>query len=58
MSYLNVMCSSREPSCAAHCNNNVGKKLGTLVCYHREGMTGFLDISGANKEMKMNKKTF
>lgn len=32
-----------------------GKSYELWVSYHREGMTGFLRISGANKEMGMNK---
>lgn len=35
-----------------------GKSYELWVCYHREDMTGFLHISGANKEMRMHKKTF
>lgn len=35
-----------------------GKSDELWVCYRREGMTGFLHISGANREMRMKKKTF
>lgn len=58
--YLNVIYSSREPSSSARCNNNARTELWTLGLLSQRQHGGFFlkHISGANKEMRMNRKTF